>query len=164
MRGLNLAKRSPESTLRYDNIISLRNLYYDISICYKAAQLEDIDIRVLLSGLKYKNLEYIKTTRPIDLVIFDKQHAENDIHTFIKNRIKSITEGYKVLTTDTGTTEELSYDTSGDSNLYKHTVLGGTFDRLHIAHKLLLTEAALRASEKITVGVTDENMIISTNY
>ncbi|XP_071498200.1 bifunctional coenzyme A synthase-like [Diadema antillarum] len=38
---------------------------------------------------------------------------------------------------------------------YKHVVLGGTFDRLHAGHKILLSESALRAREKITVGVSD---------
>ncbi|KYQ56622.1 Bifunctional coenzyme A synthase [Trachymyrmex zeteki] len=42
---------------------------------------------------------------------------------------------------------------------YKNVVLGGTFDRLHNGHKILLSEAALRCTEKLTVGVTDTNMI-----
>ena len=33
---------------------------------------------------------------------------------------------------------------------YDHVVLGGTFDRLHTGHKLLLTASALLA-EKVTV-------------
>ena len=45
--------------------------------------------------------------------------------------------------------------------IYKHIVLGGTFDRLHAGHKILLSESALRAAEKITVGVTDGPMLES---
>lgn len=41
---------------------------------------------------------------------------------------------------------------------YKTVVLGGTFDRLHTGHKILLTEAVIRATKRIVVGVTDENM------
>lgn len=44
---------------------------------------------------------------------------------------------------------------------YKSVVLGGTFDRLHIGHKILLSEAALRAQKRLVVGVTDVNMIAS---
>jgi len=40
-------------------------------------------------------------------------------------------------------------------------VLGGTFDRLHDGHKLLLTEAVNRCACKLIVGVTDESMIQS---
>lgn len=39
---------------------------------------------------------------------------------------------------------------------YKHAILGGTFDRLHIAHKHFI-EAAQKTSEKVTIGlVTDK--------
>lgn len=44
---------------------------------------------------------------------------------------------------------------------YSSVVLGGTFDRLHIGHKILLSEAALRAQKRLVVGVTDVNMIAS---
>ncbi|CAL1536364.1 unnamed protein product [Lymnaea stagnalis] len=38
---------------------------------------------------------------------------------------------------------------------YPNVVLGGTFDRLHTGHKLLLTESCLRCENKLTVGITD---------
>jgi bifunctional ADP-heptose synthase (sugar kinase/adenylyltransferase) len=44
---------------------------------------------------------------------------------------------------------------------YQNVVLGGTFDRLHVGHKILLSEAALRAQKRLVVGVTDVNMITS---
>lgn len=44
---------------------------------------------------------------------------------------------------------------------YSSVVLGGTFDRLHVGHKILLSEAALRARKRLVVGVTDVNMITS---
>lgn len=43
---------------------------------------------------------------------------------------------------------------------YKKVVLGGTFDRLHNGHKVLLNKAAELASEDVVVGVTDKDMII----
>lgn len=45
--------------------------------------------------------------------------------------------------------------------VFRNVVLGGTFDRLHVGHKILLTEAVLRCQNKLTVGVTDESMIKS---
>ena len=44
-------------------------------------------------------------------------------------------------------------------NAYKHICLGGTFDHLHSGHKLLLTEAAHLASEKITIGIAHDDLL-----
>uniref|UniRef100_A0A183CQH1 CTP_transf_like domain-containing protein n=1 Tax=Globodera pallida TaxID=36090 RepID=A0A183CQH1_GLOPA len=41
---------------------------------------------------------------------------------------------------------------------YEHVILGGTFDRLHNGHKVLLSEAAMLARKQITCGVTDGKM------
>lgn len=41
-----------------------------------------------------------------------------------------------------------------DSQGYPVVVLGGTFDHLHIGHKILLSMAAWITQEKIIVGVT----------
>ena len=43
---------------------------------------------------------------------------------------------------------------SEPAKLYEHVVLGGTFDRLHPGHKILLSSALLRCSSRLTVGVT----------
>lgn len=59
-----------------------------------------------------------------------------------------------------------SYESCIDEHELKFNsvVLGGTFDRLHIGHKILLSEAAMRAQKRLVVGVTDVNMIASMFY
>lgn len=42
--------------------------------------------------------------------------------------------------------------------IFTFNMFVGTFDRLHVAHKLLLSDAILRTSEILTVGVTEESM------
>ncbi|XP_025096576.1 bifunctional coenzyme A synthase-like isoform X2 [Pomacea canaliculata] len=44
---------------------------------------------------------------------------------------------------------------------YKNVVLGGTFDRLHNGHKVLLSTSSLLCEQKLTVGVTNKDMIKS---
>ena len=38
--------------------------------------------------------------------------------------------------------------------VYDHVVLGGTFDRLHAGHKILLSQSLLRAGSTVTVGIS----------
>lgn len=119
-----------------------------------------MDVKVLLSGIKYNNLTKINTKHNIDLVIFDKLHKQTEVDNFIKTRIANVTKGYKVVTLDAGKFVNFNKP-EGLEAVYKHIVLGGTFDRLHVAHKLLLSEAALLSNSTVTVGVTEENMLQS---
>lgn len=43
---------------------------------------------------------------------------------------------------------------------YKHVVLGGTFDRLHPGHKVLLSLAAALTSHRCVVGVTHPDLLL----
>ena len=40
-----------------------------------------------------------------------------------------------------------------DNKRYNSTCLGGTFDRLHVAHKILISEALLLARKRIVIGI-----------
>jgi phosphopantetheine adenylyltransferase len=48
--------------------------------------------------------------------------------------------------------------------VYENVILGGTFDCLHAGHKILLSEAVLRCTRKLTVGVTDAAMLKCKTY
>ncbi|UZJ54920.1 hypothetical protein CBS101457_004240 [Exobasidium rhododendri] len=52
-------------------------------------------------------------------------------------------------------------EANSDKLIPQHRVvaLGGTFDHLHVGHKILLSMAALCATSKIIVGVTDDSML-----
>ena len=42
---------------------------------------------------------------------------------------------------------------------YENSIIGGTFDRLHIGHKIMLSEAVLLTRNRLLVGVTAESML-----
>ncbi|XP_061399473.1 bifunctional coenzyme A synthase [Musca vetustissima] len=41
---------------------------------------------------------------------------------------------------------------------YKNVVLGGTFDRIHLGHKIFLSQAVIRATSRLVVGVTTSKL------
>jgi phosphopantetheine adenylyltransferase/dephospho-CoA kinase len=60
----------------------------------------------------------------------------------------------QVTTSQAGKVEE-----SQEGKIYSQVVLGGTFDRIHAGHKILLTTALLRCTGKLTVGVTGAQLL-----
>lgn len=46
-----------------------------------------------------------------------------------------------------------------DEDIYPSVIIGGTFDKLHNGHKLLLSTASLYSQKELYVGVTDGPMV-----
>ncbi|SCU98842.1 LAMI_0F16446g1_1 [Lachancea mirantina] len=53
---------------------------------------------------------------------------------------------------------------TSDENLYQVSALGGTFDHLHDGHKILLSIAAFITSERLIVGVADQELLENKKY
>ncbi|XP_047030218.1 bifunctional coenzyme A synthase isoform X1 [Helicoverpa zea] len=120
-----------------------------------SAQYGHLDIRLMLkpSG----TIKDIKTNYPIDMILYDSE-LDRDIDQ-LKSYIATLNTGCKLQSVDC---QELSPDNMLEKiQTYENVALGGTFDRLHNGHKILLSQAALRATKLVTVGVTDVNMIQS---
>ncbi|XP_034947383.1 bifunctional coenzyme A synthase [Chelonus insularis] len=130
--------------------------------------LPKVDVRVLICNSK-KNHSIIETKKPIELVIFDKAYTNDDAKIFILDHVTNSSQPSPNFVS-IATNNEI--DNSSDDQYqeeqnqtalktYKSVVLGGTFDRLHNGHKILLTKAVFHATEKVTVGVTDSVLIVN---
>uniref|UniRef100_A0A914HUG2 RanBP2-type domain-containing protein n=1 Tax=Globodera rostochiensis TaxID=31243 RepID=A0A914HUG2_GLORO len=97
-----------------------------------------IDLRVLLD---------IKRNIPVDRVFYDE----------VKDPDRP---SFPMLREENGPVYSMNNLTATNhaGKRYEHVVLGGTFDRLHNGHKVLLSEAAMLARKQITCGVTDGKM------
>ena len=115
----------------------------------------NMDVRVLLSGLK--SAEPLKTNHQIEAVFFEKDSSSQFKTDFLKHSFKT----KLPFTVDlTSSSDDQNLDKTKEDKadrLYDHVVLGGTFDRLHSGHKILLSQSLLRANKTITVGVTSGN-------
>ena len=50
-------------------------------------------------------------------------------------------------------------DLIASDRLYANSILGGTFDHLHVGHKLMLTESAMLTRDSLLIGVSDGLML-----
>lgn len=118
----------------------------------------DLDVRVIISNLKPSSPK--KPTDKFDVLLFD--NCFSDSETIAMSHMFQTKEVVK-LSSDDQPSNIIKYDfdneTSDDDKTYENVVLGGTFDRLHAGHKIMLTEAVLRAEKRVVVGVTDDNMV-----
>eukprot|EP01126_Amoeba_proteus_P003404 TRINITY_DN1112_c0_g1_i1.p1 TRINITY_DN1112_c0_g1~~TRINITY_DN1112_c0_g1_i1.p1 ORF type:complete len:235 (+),score=45.23 TRINITY_DN1112_c0_g1_i1:67-771(+) len=59
------------------------------------------------------------------------------------------------------TDEEVLLKTNVPVTKHSITCIGGTFDRLHPGHKLLITKAVLHTTEKLVVGITNDGPLLA---
>ncbi|CAH0715414.1 unnamed protein product, partial [Brenthis ino] len=115
----------------------------------------NLDVRLMLKPINSVNK--INTSKTIQLVMYDKELTQ-DI-SYLKQSLENVVSECPMQCIDNES--PISVVTSEDVKTYEYVALGGTFDRLHNGHKILLSQAALRSTNHVTVGVTDVNMIQS---
>ncbi|PIA16780.1 Nucleotidylyl transferase [Coemansia reversa NRRL 1564] len=47
---------------------------------------------------------------------------------------------------------------------YSHVAVGGTFDHLHVGHKILLTATALAATKRVVCGISADALLVNKKY
>ncbi|XP_022646240.1 bifunctional coenzyme A synthase-like isoform X3 [Varroa jacobsoni] len=126
-----------------------------------ARECSHLDVRVLQSFLKNVEIRETSLEKKIEVVIAHKQL--NNLDSYVKHQFDVSPKVHLFEPPVTVSTETNS--DGGEPLDEKNTVtfssvcLGGTFDRLHLGHKALLSSAVSIATEKLVVGVTDGDMI-----
>ena len=137
-----------------------------ISSFYGISASKGVDVRFLLSNIgaveipsKRQRLKY-----PYDVVLTESLVKINtcDVMGYVSEYLPCEQDlaGVKclVLENDEVSVSSAKEEEGLPSQLYNHVVLGGTFDRLHAGHKILLNEACMLAKKSLTNGVTKEVM------
>lgn len=166
-----------EDSHHKNNVQSFNNLtdeIYSISSNINAK----LDTRVILSDFRDSLLNIGETQNPL----YTNQKIQLILSSSTKNypilnQLSNVS--HNVLIEELTVQEPKDHETSNSFNLsdssneieienkaapndvYDNVVLGGTFDRLHAGHKMLLSAAILRCKKRLTVGVTDGAMVNS---
>lgn len=131
---------------------------------------DQLDVIVIVGNLRDSS-QWQRTNsvlKPVDVLLFDQGFSGDETSQFMsryntKNIIEFSKSDFDGNCTDTDQEDSVRTLESDDLNVSTleadSVILGGTFDRLHCGHKILLTEAVLRARKRVVVGVTDATMI-----
>lgn len=146
--------------------VNLKKLSYFVPLVYnKASSLcQNLDVRVLLSDTRKRKAELGEASK-FDVILTNSTEENQDIINYTNHILKRKCDTIiKLHETDVSQAGVFNNESASDFKNFKTVCLGGTFDRLHSGHKVLLSEAALRATEQLIVGVTDGPMLKSKEY
>lgn len=133
----------------------------------------DLDVRVIVNKRSGAGRTDPPSPTVVDVLLMDRWLAPDQFADIVRSYRASSIVNIQPIDEPSSAAEDdevaevtaLYRDDCGDtaSSVVDNVVLGGTFDRLHLGHKLLLTEAVIRARERLVVGVTDAGMVKCTH-
>ncbi|KAM7356872.1 bifunctional Phosphopantetheine adenylyltransferase - Dephospho-CoA kinase [Cochliomyia hominivorax] len=128
----------------------ISQLYVDSNVHFN----NKVDMSILVTPLKQRGgtVESLNL-RPIDMIFSDAHHPEVCEQLRQQFRIEKPTI-YLADDSSNDLTEYQQLEPEDKIRTYNNVVLGGTFDRIHLGHKIFLTQAVIRACCRLVVGVT----------
>ncbi|XP_037813258.1 bifunctional coenzyme A synthase [Lucilia sericata] len=131
----------------------ISQLYVDSSVHFN----NKVDMNILVTPLKQKGTFENLNLRPIDMIFSDAHHPEVCEKLRQELRIEKPTI-YLADESCNDLTDYQQLEPEDKIKMYNNVVLGGTFDRIHLGHKIFLTQAVIRACCRLVVGVTTSQL------
>ncbi|KAK7598241.1 hypothetical protein V9T40_006476 [Parthenolecanium corni] len=128
---------------------------------YTEVQSIGLDVRILLSNLRNPSLKVI-TNKPIEIVYFDSSFSTLAVDKYVQNYVETRSADYLIVSVPSyGENNDcfVAETVENEYQMFDYVVLGGTFDKLHVGHKVLLSEAVMKCKKKLTVGVSGEELL-----
>lgn len=123
---------------------------------------DQLDVIFIVDNLKKNSIRQTVPINPVDVLIFDNGIPNVDTKQFIdRYQTKNIVKLSQKMDDNDNVRRETTFKwTSKCDAIVGNTVtLTGTFDHLHIGHKMILTKAVFHAKKLVVIGVNDIHMI-----
>ncbi|XP_065896616.1 bifunctional coenzyme A synthase-like isoform X2 [Dysidea avara] len=125
-----------------------------------------LDIRILLPISGYSTSSYPPLSFKVDALLSTCHNQESAVslpsYDYLKSRSVDVANTPFIhINTDTNTHNTTNITYTVDTSSYNTVALGGTFDRIHGGHNLLLTYSANVCDKKVIVGVSDGPLLVN---
>ena len=131
----------------------ISQLYVDSSVHFNSK----VNMNILVSPLKQKGQFENLNLRPIDIIFSDAHYPE--VCENLRQQLN--VEKPPIYLADECRNDLPEYqqlEPEDKIKMYNNVVLGGTFDRIHLGHKIFLSQAVVRACRRLVVGVTTSQL------